>query len=336
MKLLILGGTKFLGRYLAQAALAREHEVTLFNRGQSNPDLFSEVEKLRGDRDGNLRALEGRKWDAVIDVCGYSSGQVRATARLLADSVSHYTFISSISVYRDFTGSGLNESAALEQLPAGAGEEAGNAATYGARKALCEQAADEAMPGRVLNIRPGIIVGPHDTTGRFLYWVRRAGSGSEVLAPGNPDRPVQLIDVRDLADWIVTMVELRKVGIYNATGPDDTLTFRKMLELCGTACSRQVRLIWADEQFLLEKGVKPFADLPFWLPAKSHRGFFEIDCRRAISSGLAFRPLVETARETLARSASAGGDIQYGLDETRERELLELWWTGGGAVGRGK
>jgi 2'-hydroxyisoflavone reductase len=250
---------------------------------------------------------------------------VRASSGLLADSVDHYTFVSSISVYRDFHRSGLDESAALEQLSAGAGEEMGDAATYGARKALCEQAAEKAMPGRVLNIRPGIIVGPHDATGRFLYWVRRAASGGEVLAPGNPDRPVQLIDVRDLAEWIIKMVELQKVGIYNATGPGLMLTFRKMLELCRTACSSQVQLTWVDEQFLLEQGVKPFADLPFWLPAKTHQGFFEIDCRRAIASGLAFRPLVETASETLAWSASAGGDIQYGLDRTRERELLGLW-----------
>lgn len=327
MKFLILGGTTFLGRYLVQSALACKHPVTLFNRGQSNPELFPEVEKLRGDRDGDLRALEGRKWDAVIDVCGFVSGQVRATAKLLAGSADHYTFISSISVYRDFHRSGLDESAALEQLPAGVGEDMGNVATYGARKALCEQVAEDAMPGRVLSIRPGIIVGPYDTTGRFLYWVHRVASGGEVLAPGVPDRPVQIIDVRDLAGWIIRMVEMRNVGIYNATGPDTILTFRKMIEQCGMAACNEAQLTWVDEQFLLGQRVKPFVDLPFWLPSNTHRGFFEIDCRRAISSGLTFRPLTETAGDTLAWSQLGGDGVQVGLDEVRERELLKLWKT---------
>jgi 2'-hydroxyisoflavone reductase len=325
MRLLLLGGTKLLGRYLVQSALARKHQVTLFNRGQTNPELFPEVEKLRGNRDGDLRALEGRTWDAVVDTCGFTSGQVRVAARLLANSVVHYTFISSISVYRDFTKPGLDESSSLEQLPAGIGEDAGDSTTYGARKAHCEQTAEDAMPNRVLTIRAGIIVGPHDTTGRFLYWVRRTAIAGELLAPGAPQTPVQLIDVRDLAEWIIRMVELRNIGTYNATGPASTLTFQDLLDQCRIAGGTNTRFTWVDEQFLLEQGVAPFSDLPFWLPSATHKGFFQINCQRAISTGLAFRPLVETASDTLAWSRSARDTHEVGLRPAREHELLKRW-----------
>ena len=182
MRLLVLGGTRFLGRYIVESALARGHEVTLFNRGRSNPQLFPEAKRLRGNRDSDLRSLEGLKWDAVVDTCGFTSAQVRGTAQLLAERVEHYTFISSISVYRDFSKASLDEGAATAQLSKGRDEEQSDPETYGARKRLCEQAATEAMLGRVLCIRPGIIVGPNDTTGRFLYWVRRAAKGGEILA----------------------------------------------------------------------------------------------------------------------------------------------------------
>jgi 2'-hydroxyisoflavone reductase len=325
MTLLILGGTKFLGRHLVHAALDRGHRVTLFNRGQTNPDLFPELEKLRGNRDGDLRALKGRRWDAVIDTCGLASEKVRAAAKLLADSIAHYTFVSSISVYRDFTKPGLDESAMAEQLPAGAIEDEKNSDTYGARKALCEQAVEETMPGRVLNVRAGLIVGPHDESGRFLYWVRRTALGGEMLAPGDPNAPVQLIDARDLAGWIIRMVESGTVGVYNATGPASLLTFHQMLEHCKTASGREPRTTWIDDQFLLENGVAPFSELPFWLPLKPHKGFFAIDCRRAFASGLDCRRLFETARDTLAWDRAAGGQGQIGLMLDREKELLQTW-----------
>jgi len=199
MKFLILGGPKFLGRHLIEAALSHHHQVTLFNRGQTNSELFPAVEKLRGNRDGDLLALQGRQWDVVIDTCGFVSAKVRATARLLAGAVGQYVFVSSISVYHDFTKPGLDESTPVGQLPAGAIEDEQNSDTYGARKALCEEAAEATMPGRVLIVRAGLMVGPHDGSGRFLYWVRRAAQGGEILAPGDPEAPVQLIDARDLA-----------------------------------------------------------------------------------------------------------------------------------------
>lgn len=324
MRLLLLGGTKFLGRFLVEGALARNHRITLFNRGQSNPELFPATERLRGNRDGDLRSLLGRTWDAVIDTCGFTSGQVLATSTMLADSVNHYTFISSISVYRDFTKSGLDEDGSVEQLPDGVSEDVGNSETYGARKALAEKAAETAMPNRVLTVRAGMIVGPYDSSGRFLYWVRRTAGSGELLAPGQPDAPVQLIDVRDLANWIIKMVESRKVGTYNATGPASALTFQQMLEQCRAANSSDIAATWVDEQFLLEQNVKVFSDLPFWLP-KAHKGFFEIDCQRSISCGLAFRPLVETARDTLVWDRSSSGNSQVGLDSSRELELLRRW-----------
>ena len=221
MKLLILGGTKFLGRHLVEEALARGHEVTLFNRGQLNPELFPEVEKLRGDRDGGLEALRGRRWDAVVDTSGFSPRVVRDSARLLADSVEHYTFVSSQSAYRDtsvpgvdenypvgtITDERLREAEALKQSELTAAPFFWE--IYGALKALCERAAEEEMPGRVLNVRAGLIVGPHDFSDRFTYWPRRVSEGGEVLAPGDPGRQVQFIDVRDLAAWILDMAEAR-------------------------------------------------------------------------------------------------------------------------------
>jgi len=325
MKVLILGGAQFLGRHLVLAAQARGHQITLFNRGYTNADLFPEVEKLRGNRDGDLRALEGRQWDAVIDTCGFVSANVRASARLLADSVAHYTFISSISVYRDFAKSGLDEAAPLALLPAEAKEVEGDHSTYGARKALCEREAEEAMPGRVLSIRPGIIVGPYDESGRFLYWVRRAARGGELLAPGQARTPVQLIDVRDLAAWIIKMAEAGQAGPFNATGPASALTFGQMLEHCQAAAGSNGRLTWVDDGFLLEQGVAPFIDLPFWLPLETHKGFFAIDCHRTFASGLACRPLMETAADTLEWDRAGGGREGVGLNSERGQELLRLW-----------
>ena len=231
MNLLILGGTIFLGRYLVEAALARGHQVTLFNRGQHNSELYPDVEKLRGDRDGGLDVLRGRRWDAVVDTSGYVPRVVRASAELLADAVEHYTFISSISVYPHFRSVGLDESAPVGTLDDPTVEEI-TGESYGPLKALCEQAVEQALPGRTLVIRPGLIVGPHDYSDRFTYWVRRVAQGGELLAPAHPDWHTQIIDVRDLAEWTLRMVERRQTGVYNATGPEYDLTFGQLLETC--------------------------------------------------------------------------------------------------------
>ncbi len=219
MRILILGGTVFVGRHLVEAALARGHEVTLFNRGQHGPDLYPGVEKLRGDRDGGLDALRGRRWDAAIDTCGYVPRIVRASATLLANAVDHYTFISSVSVYPEAHTRHLDEDSPVGALDDESVEDV-TPETYGPLKALCEQAAEGAMSGRALTIRPGLIVGPHDPTDRFTYWPRRVAQGGEVLAPGRPERPVQIIDARDLAAWTLQLVASGARGVYNATGPD--------------------------------------------------------------------------------------------------------------------
>ena len=298
MKLLILGGTVFVGRHLVHAALAGGHEVTVFNRGQNDAELPTEVERLRGDRDGRLEALRGRRWDAVVDTCGYVPSIVRASAALLADQVEHYTFISSGSVYRDTSVPGVDESDAVgtitdEQLreaerikPEGGVIARAYGAMYGPLKALCEQAAEECLPGRVLNVRAGLIVGPFDYSDRFTYWPRRVAEGGEVLAPGRPDRQLQFVDVRDLADWIVRMAEARRAGTYNATGPDYVLTMERLLEECRATTGSDARFVWIDDRFLLEAGLTPWAEVPLWIPEEDevNRYFLAVSCEQPTSS----------------------------------------------------
>ncbi len=325
MKLLILGGTVFLGRHLVEAAQARGHEITLFNRGQGNAALFPDLEKLRGDRNGDLSALQGRRWDAVIDTCGFAPRIVRASTELLAEAVDHYTFISSISVYADVSVVGIDESAPVGKL-ADETVEAITDETYGSLKALCEQAAEQAMPGRVLNVRPGLIVGPHDPTDRFTYWPHRVAQGGEVLAPGRPAREVQIIDARDLAAWIIRVVESRQTGVYNATGPDYALTMEQVLETCKVESGSDARFVWIDEQRLLEAGAGPWIELPLWIPeTDEHRGFAAINCRKAFAAGLTFRPLDETVRDTLAWDATRPADVvrRAGLKPEREAHYLQ-------------
>ncbi len=332
MDLLILGGTVFLGRHLVGAALAAGHQITLFNRGRHGAELFPQVEKLRGDRDGGLDALAGRRWDAVIDTCGYVPRLVRASAELLAGSVAHYTFISSISVYRDLDQASVDESSPVGILADPTVEEI-TGETYGPLKALCEQAAEAAMPGRVLDVRPGLIVGPYDPTDRFTYWPWRVAQGGAVLAPGRPQRPIELIDARDLAGWILRMVEAQRTGIFNATGPEHELIMGDMLATCQQAIGSNARFTWVDEAFLLAHGVTPWSELPLWLP-ESDNGVMAVDCRQSIAAGLAFRPLAETVQDTLAwlradRAPLAGDlsaiELRAGMARAREAELLAAW-----------
>lgn len=220
MKLLIIGGTRFLGRAIVDAALAGGYEITLFNRGQTNPDLYANLETLVGDRDGGLDVLQGRRWDAVVDTCGYVPRLVRDSARLLADAVEHYTFISTISVYGQFDIVGMDENGPLGTIEDETVEEI-NGDTYGPLKVLCEKEATAAMEGRALHVRSGLIVGPHDVSDRFSYWPFRVAQRGEVLAPGNPEAPVQFVDVRDIAEWTIRATEVRLTGPYNVTGVDD-------------------------------------------------------------------------------------------------------------------
>lgn len=324
MDLLVLGGTRFLGRHLVEAALGRGHGVTLFNRGESDPGLFPEVEELRGDRGGDLSALRGRVWDAVIDTSGYLPREVRRSAGLLADMVGHYTFVSSISVYRDFGRTGIGEDAPVLEPPDPEPEEL-DREDYGGLKVGCERAVEGALPGRTLVVRPGMIVGPHDYTDRFPYWRRRVAEGGDVLAPGDPDRQVQLIDARDLAGWMVRVAEEGGTGVYNATGPEHRLTMRGMLEGIRDATGSDARFVWASEEFLLEAGVEPWEDLPFWVPEEMS-GILSADVGRAVEAGLAFRPLGETVRDVPGPGEERPeAEVGAGIPREKEEELLRAW-----------
>jgi len=337
VKLLILGGTIFLGRYLVEAAQARGHEITLFNRGKHNPDLFPEIEKLRGQRsargpegealESDLSALQGRTWDAVIDTCGYFPRQVREAAEVLAGSVGHYTFISSISAYSSFSQPDMDESGPVGTLEDQTIEQV-TGESYGPLKVLCEQAAEQAFLGRALNLRAGLIVGPHDPSDRFTYWPCRVAQGGAVLAPGGPEVGTQFIDVRDLAEWNIRMVEAGKAGVYNATGPDYPMTLGAVLEASKTLSGSDAEFVWADEKWLVEKGVAPWMEMPLWVPSEEeYKGFNSVNCRKAIADGLTFRPVADTVRDTLAWAATRPADytLRAGMKPEKEAEVLEAW-----------
>lgn len=328
MKLLVLGGTRFLGRHFTRLALEADHEVTLFNRGQTNPDLFPDAEHLVGDRTSDLSPLNGGTWDAVIDTSGYHPQNVRATADLLSDRAGHYTFVSTISVYADPSQQQISEEAGiatLEDQDLVEVEEISEE-TYGPLKAASEKACSEAFAGEVFIVRPGLIVGPHDPTDRFTYWPRRMDRGGDVLAPGDPSRQVQLIDVRDLARWMLESVESEREGTYNATGPDRVLQMEELLNACAEAVEADVEFVWVDEGFLLQAGVRPWTELPLWL-SEEHNGLQSIDNERALSAGLHFRPLVETARDTFEWDQERGKRFHRGpgLGPARELALLQAW-----------
>jgi len=326
VRLLILGGTVFVGRHIVRVAQERGHDVTLFNRGQSNPGLFDDVEQVRGDRDGDLSALDGRRWDAVVDTSGYVPRVVRASAERLTGAVDHYTFISSISVYTDLGTEGLDESSPVATMDDPTVEEV-TGETYGPLKALCEDVVQDVYGDAGLVIRPGVIVGPHDPTDRFTYWPVRVDRGGDVLAPGAPERRVQFIDVRDLAAWTVRMIEDEGSGIYNATGPAGGVTMGKTLETCREVSESDARFVWVDGEFLLEHNVQPWTEMPLWLTGEDAVGFGRVNVEKAVAAGLRFRPLAETAHDTLqwARERPADHAWRAGLNAEREAEVLEAW-----------
>jgi 2'-hydroxyisoflavone reductase len=297
MRLLILGGTLFLGRHLVQEALDRGHDLSLFNRGRTAPQLFPEAEQLRGDRDGDLEALRGREWDAVIDTSGSDPRLVQASAALLSPATGHYTFVSSISAYGTFPQPGLNEDASTADDASG--DLAGG---YGADKAACEQVVAHAFPGRSFAVRAGLLVGPHDPTERFSHWVRELAAGGRVRAPADREQPVQLVDARDLATWMLDGAEQQRPGTFNATGPPQPLTFGETLERVREATGGGAELEWVDGKVLLKEGLEPWDDVPLWLDLPRHpelRGFMAVDVSRALAGGLSCRPLEETVRDIL-------------------------------------
>jgi len=331
MKLLILGGTRFLGIHLVTAAQVRGHEVTLFNRENYKTD----VESIKGDRHTELHKLQGRRWDAVVDTSGHLPRAVRAAAEVLANEVERYVFISSQNAYRDVSVPGIKETYPLRTLTTEQLERANSIDTsghpsygelYGGLKALCEQAAQDVMPERVLIIRPGLIVGPDDYTDRFTYWPVRVARGGEVLAPGRPDRFIQLIDVRDLAEWIISMLERGTTGAYNAHGLPNSLTMQQLLDECKSVAASDAQFTWVSEDFLLQENVAAWSEMPLWLPedAAPHlEGFMFISPDKAIKADLNFRPLRDTIRNTLSWYKTK--ELNAGLDRDKERALLYKW-----------
>lgn len=338
MKILILGGTKFLGRHLTDAALAGGHAVTLFNRGRKYADEpLPAVETIHGDRHFDLEKLAGRNWDAVVDTSGYLPPSVEKSAGFLADKVGRYVFISSGSVYENIPRADYDETTETAQLAAAAREKFENfdparelnaaalGESYGALKKLCEEAAESALPDRVLSVRAGMIVGPFDLTDRFNYWVLRVARGGRVLAPGAPANFVQLIDARDLSEWIVAMIERGASGVFNATSRSLDLTFEKMLEEIKTTLGSDAEFVWADDEFLAANAVAPWSAMPFYLPESDAqvRHFLTMNVDRALAAGLKFRPLRETIRDVREWRARQDFEMRAGISPEREAELLE-------------
>ena len=333
MKLLILGGTRFLGRHIAEQAQARGHELTLMHRGRSGAGLLAQAQHLIADRDGDLSVLRQGHWDAVIDTSAYLPRQVRSVGEALAGRVGHYQLVSSISVYADPGQPGTTEDAALKTLTDPATESIAGQ-TYGGLKALCELAAQAAFGHACLINRPGLLVGPHDPTGRFDWWVQRVLRGGTLLAPGDPRAPVQFIDARDAAAWMLRQSESGTAGVFNLSGPHQPLDFGTLLQTAIDTLQPLAQLQWVDEDFLLAKGVAPWTELPLWLP-RAQSNLHAIDITRALATGLQCRPLMQTLRDTAAGLATASTSTPgtaegpprpaVGLSAQSEAALLAGW-----------
>ncbi|HEY6046880.1 MAG TPA: NAD-dependent epimerase/dehydratase family protein [Pyrinomonadaceae bacterium] len=338
LKILVLGGTGFTGPFQVKYALSRGHQVTVFNRGRTHPgELPKEAEQLIGDRNGKLDALKGRKWDVVIDVPTTLPVWVRDAAEILKGNVDRYIFVSTISVYTNVSKPGADETAPLLKYEgADAMKEtsqtlrASNFALYGPLKALSEAEAEKWFPGKTLIVRPGLIVGPGDESDRFTYWPVRVARGGEVLAPGNPSDPVQFIDARDLAEWIIRMAEQGTVGTFNATGPKSKLGIGEMLNGIKKATKSDAQFTWVDADFLAAQKVRAWSDMPVWVPPRGDEGgFATISIKRALDKGLTFRPLADTTQATLdwfrKQSANRQSKLGSGITAEREKEVLAAW-----------
>jgi 2'-hydroxyisoflavone reductase len=320
VKILILGGTKFLGRAAVETALERGHEVTLFNRGETNPELFPDVEKLRGDRTEGLSGLDGRRWDGVIDTSAYFPADARRSAEALVQSAARYLFVSSISVYASF-GEGPHENSPRAELGDMPIDEMLPAyENYGPLKALCEDAVWEVFDERATIVRPGLIVGPHDPTGRFTYWPHRVARGGEVVVPAPPERTVQFVDARDLGAWLVDLLEGDESGAFNATRSG--VSWGEFVETAATVFGAHAEPVWIADEFLLQHEVGEWMELPMWLADPDWVGMNQADVSRAEAAGLVHRPLEDTIRDTLDQAETTE---DAGLKPERERELIEAW-----------
>jgi 2'-hydroxyisoflavone reductase len=339
LSILVLGGTKFLGVHIVELALKRGHSVTLFNRGKTNADLFPQLEHLKGDRDAQLDSLKGKRWDAVIDDSGYVPRHVRLSAELLAPNVQRYLFISTISVYASFAQAN-SEDSPLGKIADETTEKVDGGA-YGPLKALCEKAAEAAMPGRVTVVRPGLIVGPRDPTDRFTYWPARAARGGEMAAPGTPKDRIQFIDSRDLAAFALNLVETQTVGTFNATSPPGMFSMGELVQASITAANAAVKpapaphAIWLPADFLEKEKVQPWSDMPVWIPESGeYAAFAEANVSKAMRAGMSIRAIQPTVSDTLAwhlqRPEAERVKLAAGLTPEREQELLKTWQAAAG------
>jgi 2'-hydroxyisoflavone reductase len=340
LRLLILGGTGFTGPFQVRYAVARGHEVTVFNRGRRQAELPASVIQLQGDRNDDLTALRGKSWDVVIDNPTTLPFWVRDSASLLKDSANRYVFISTISAYAAHDTPGMDEAAptaryegSKDPLTLSMDDLMGNMSLFGPLKALSEQEAEKWFPGRTTVIRPGLIVGPGDQSDRFSYWPLRIRRGGEIIAPGTGRDAIQFIDARDLAEWTIRLVEQNVTGVFNATGPRPTLTMAEMLGGIRGALpgNQEVRLTWIPADFLSTHGVRAWSHLPVWMaPTPEMAGFSAVSIRRALDAGLTFRPLADTVDATLAwfdaqSEERRNAPLRAGLAPEREAEVLATW-----------
>ena len=343
LRILMLGGTGFLGPHTVEAAIARGHTVTLFNRGITEDrkgGIFPDLEKRYGNRDPEKHAdekdptspkglteLREGEWDAVVDTSGYVPRIVRASASLLAPRCGQYLFISSVSVYKSDTVKGADESDPVGTISDPSVETMGASfENYGPLKALCEQEAEKAFPGRATNIRPGLIVGPTDNTDRFTYWPVRVREGGDVLAPGAPDNPVQWVDVRDLGEWIIECLERRAFGVFNAIC--EPTGIGSLLQACKSVSGSDARFVWATPEKLREHNVSAWSDMPMWLPSEGE--YLHANTRsnaRAVKAGLKFRPAEKTIEDTLAwwdtLPAERRAKTRAGISREREAQVVK-------------
>lgn len=328
MNILVIGGTRFFGRAFTELALSKGHCVTIFHRGQSDSSDFEGAIRVIGNRHEDLEKLGAGPWDAVLDTCGFTPDAVRKSAEYLKDKVNHYVFVSSISVYARTVEINRTEDAELVQHPENEPTNKQTATNYGSLKVLCEQAAESVMPGKVTQIRPGLIVGPHDPSNRFTYWQTRVAKGGNVLVPGDGNSLVQIIDARDLAEFSLKIIEEQIIDVFHVAGPQEPFTLNTIILTAKEISGSDANFIYVDEKWLLENDVSPWMEMPLWLPFEEGQAMLNINIQRALDAGLNIRPLEETSRDTLSWYNEIDGDEREwdaGMSPEREANLLHQW-----------
>jgi len=335
LKILVLGGTGFIGPHTVQYAMDRGHEITLFNRGLTNTHLFPELEKLVGDRNGDLESLRGRLWDVCFDNNASNIDWVEYSTEFLKDSVDRYHYVSSRSAYADLSFIPMGIHAPTFTYETAGVEPGAERLPYGLRKALCERQVQKVFPGSSSIFRPGLIIGPGDDTDRFTYWPVRIHRGGEVLAPGDGSDPVQIIDVRDLTEWMVRVAENEYNGVFNCVGPATPRPMAELLYGIRAVTTAETTFTWVPSSFLAEHEIRPYSEMPVWMPPTPGReGFARFDLTHEVKRGLTFRPLAVTTKDTLdfhfSRPLERQQQLRAGISAKREAEVLAAWHAANG------